>query len=83
MAWTSTSLQTVLRIVKEWWLASFTQHLVNGQRALTDVTDPNEKALLAYIYAYTSKGCLLRRECQMRGALHEHLTIWRRSSERE
>ena len=85
MAWTSTSFQTVLGIVREWWLMSFMDHLVNGQKALTDMTDQyaNQKALLSYVCAYTSRGCPLRRERQMRGALHEHLAIWRRPSEWE
>ncbi len=61
--------QVVLSIVKEWYMQSFCELLVNGQFAIEDT----DRQLIRYVTRYCSK---LQSETQLRGSLHVHYLGW-------
>ena len=59
--------QVVLDLVKEWYVQSFRDRLVNGQFAIED------HQLIRYVTAYCSKPQV---EWQLRGSMHSHYLVW-------
>ena len=68
-------MQVVLSIVKDWYMQSFCDLLVNGQFAIED------HQLIPYVTAYVVDKPQL--EWQLRGSMHSHYLVWQQRDEDE
>lgn len=68
--------QVALDLVKEWYMQSFRDRLVNGRFAIEDA----DRQLIQYVAGYYSK---LQLEWQLRGSMHSHYLVWQQRGEDE
>ena len=75
MPMTATFLQSVLGVVKLWYMSSFQDRLVNTQHALEDINPNINRREMLYYCLY----CTRVVEWQQRGRQHNHdRLVWRR-----
>ena len=69
---TASFLQSVLGIVKLWYMSSFQEKMVNMQHALEDIDPKISRREMIYYYSiYCSRVV----ECQQRGWQHNHYRL--------
>ena len=80
MPMTASFLQSVLGIVKLWYMSSFQEKMVNMQHALEDIDPKISRREMIYYYSiYCSRVV----ECQQRGWQHNHYRLVRRQGDLE
>ena len=80
MAVTASQFQVVLSVVKKWYFKGLCERRVNGQLALCDIYDDEDKRIFCYAPADVVMGFVFsysaRLEWQGRGTQHIHGMIW-------
>ena len=75
MAVTASQFQVVLSVLKKWYFKGLWERRVNGQLALCDIYDDEDKRMadvvMGFVLSYSA-----RLEWQGRGTQHAHGMIW-------